>query len=239
MKNLIPMIFLTGALLVGCAGPRPFTMTCSTIGASAVVEPGQPIGLGDFSVAAPEGRDWCLAHRGPNRVVFVTSPFMGQYIEKPKPSLAWNSIGMVAYRVKHGAASLKNTDELRQFVEEWIKRGFGVNASGSELIVGDMAEPRFALVRSSVRVTRFLDADCVRYEYVMEERDNPHVPDIVLILTDHGVICHHLSAPDYLVWMSLSERYERGNQIDPSLFQKLKSQEAGPFFESLKFAQTG
>ncbi len=73
----------------------------------------------------------------------------------------------------------------------------------------------------------------------MEERDNPRAPDIVLITTDHGVICQHPNAPDSLVWMSLSERYERGNQIDPSLFQMLKSQEAGPFFDSLQFAPTG
>ena len=146
---------------------------------------------------------------------------------------------MAAFKIRHGGPGLENTDELQKFVEEWIKSGFGWLASDSEMIVDAISRPRLTLVRSKVRPEPSSDADCVRYEYVMEERDNPHVPDIVLILTDHGVICHHPNAPDYLVMMSLNERYELGEQIDPNLFQKLKSQEAEPFFESLEFAQAG
>ncbi len=238
MRHFLPVILLASALLVGCAGPGPFTMTCSALGRPAVAQPGQQIDLGDFSVAAPKGEGWCFAE-GLQGAAFAMHPLMGQYIEKPERSMAFNTVAMAAVKLRHGGADLENTDELQQFVEEWIKRGFGLKGSQSEPIVGDQKITRVTLVRSMIRPRPSSDAVCVGYDFVMEERDNPHAPDIVLIVTDHGVICQHPNAPDYLVWMSLSERYERGNQIDPSLFQKLKSQEAGPFFESLKFAQTG
>lgn len=239
MRHYLPVILFASALLVGCAGPRPVTMTCSTLRVSAVAEPGQRIDVGDFSVAAPKGEGWCLGAEGSQVVAFMMHPLMGQYIEKPERSMALNTVVMTAYKIRHGGTDLENTDELQQFVEEWVTQGLKLKVIESELIVGDKILPRFTLVRSKVRPEPSSDADCVGYDFVMEERDNPRAPKSVLINTDHGVICHHPNAPDYLVVMSLSERYERGKQIDPSLFQKLKSQEAEPFFESLEFAQKG
>ncbi len=142
---------------------------------------------------------------------------------------------MMALRAKHGAASLRNTDELRQFVEAWVKRGGGVESSGSELTIGDAVVPRFTLLSSRVEPWRVLDADCVRAEYVMEERDNPGAPDTVLILVSDGPVCHHPTAREYVVMMGISERYERGQQIDPNLFERLKSEYAEPLFRSLEF----
>jgi HEAT repeat protein len=71
----------------------------------------------------------------------------------------------------------------------------------------------------------------------MEERNNPSAPNKILILTDHGAICHHPTARDYLVVMGISERYERGEQIDPNLFGRLRSEHAEPFFKSLEFPE--
>ncbi len=204
---------------------------------STANEAREPVDMGSFFVTAPEGDLWCLGPRAPNRVAFLTHPLMGQYIEKPNPEMARNTIVMQAARAKHGVSSLRNTNELQQFVEEWVKRGGGINASGSELIIGDAVEPRFTLVSSSVKPWSVLDADCVRIEYIMEERGNPRAPNKVLILVVDGPACRHPTAPDYLVVMGISERYEKGEQIDPNVFDRLKIEYAEPFFKSLEFAR--
>ena len=234
MRLNLLAIFLTAAVLAGCASPQPFTMTCSSIGA-ATVEPGERIDLEGFSVTAPRDRRWCLAFKGPRQVVFGTHPLMGQYIETPEARMAENTVVMVAQRVRHGAASLADADEFQQFVEAWIGRGFGVNTSGSEFIVADAVDPRFTVLRSSVRPEPFLNADCVRYVLESEERSNPRVPTKVLIINARGQVCNHPKDPDYLVAMQFSERYPRGEQIDPRLFGSLERQHAEPFFKSLVF----
>ncbi len=241
MRYCLPVTLLASALLLGCAGPSPFTMTCSALQISAVTQAGQQVEMGDFTIEGPRGDGWCLGPRDSQGVVFYSHPLMGQYIERPERSMARSSVVMAAFKIRHEEAEVKTAGELQQLVDAWIKRGFGTKGGGSELIVGDNTVERATLVRSNVRPEPTSDAVCVSYDYVMEERDNPNpiAADIVLILTDHGVICRHPNASDYLVVMSLSERYERGNQIDPSLFQMLKSQEAGHFFDSLQFAPTG
>lgn len=235
MKHHFFVILFTGAFLTGCAGPRPFTMTCSAMGAPAVVEPGQLIDVANFSVAAPQGDTWCFGSKGPDYVVFGTHPLMGKYIEKPEASMGRNTIVLAARRIKHGAASLTDSNGLQKFVEEWVKRGLGIDAEGPEPMVRHTKLERFTTVRSRVVPWRSLDADCVRYEYVMEERNNPRAPGTVFILNDFGAVCHHPAAKDYLVVMGISERYERGRQIDPSLFDRLKGRDAEPFLNSLKF----
>ena len=160
---------------------------------------------------------------------------MGQYIEKPNLQMAQNTIAMVAQRVKHGVSRLKGGDELQKFVEEWAARGFGVNTSGSESIVGDAVDPRFTILHSKVGQERISNADCVLYEYGSEERDNPRAPNKVLIMNARGVICSHTTDPDYLVATQFSERYPQGEQIDPTLFDSLDRQYAEPFFRSLTF----
>ncbi len=237
MGHPILVILFVGTLLMGCAS-RPFTMTCSMMGLSPASEAEQPIDLGNFSVAAPQSDVWCLAPLESDRVAFASHPLMGQYIEKPERKMAWNTIAMMALRAKHGAASLRTIDELERFVDEWVKRGGGINASGSELIIGDAVEPRFTLLSSSVEPWHVLDAVCVRVEYTKEERNNPGAPGKVLILVADGPVCLHPTARDYLVVMGISERYARGEQIDPTIFDRLRSKHAEPFFRSLDFAQT-
>ena len=233
MKNLIPIILLIGTLLVGCASPR---ITCSTFD-TVPVEPGQPIDRKNFSVVAPEDGRWCIRQEaGPSRVTEVvlgTHPLQGEFIEKPERGMLDNVIVMQVTQIKHGGARLQGPDELQDFVAEWIKRGYWVNVSGSELIVAAASELDSTLVRSSVRPWRFLDADCVRYEFSMEDFPKPNV-----IITAYGVVCHHPTARDYLIVMEISERYERGGkQIDPNLLDVLKAQYGEPFFKSLEFKQ--
>ena len=227
-------MFFAGAILAGCASRQPFTMTCTAIGAT-VVDSGERIELESFSVTAPKGKRWCLAFRNRAQVVFWTHALMGQYIEKPNARIAQNTIAMVAQRVKHGTSRLKEANELQRFVEEWVARGFAVNSSGSGSIVGDAVDPRFTMLRSNVRQERVSNADCVLYEYDSEERDNPRAPNKVLIMNARGVICSHTTDPDYLVVTQFSERYPRGEQIDPTLFGSLDRQYAEPFFRSLTF----
>ena len=239
MRYCLPVTLLASALLLGCAGPSPFTMTCSALQISAVTQAGRQVEMGDFTIEGPRGDGWCLGSRDPQGVAYYSHPLMGQYIEKPESSMARSSIAMAARKIRHQEADVETAGELQKMVDAWIKRGFGLKSDGSELFVGDHTIERVTLVQSKVRPEPTSDAICVSYDFVMEERNNPNAADAVLILTDHGVICLHSTDPGNLVWMSLSERYERGKQIDPNLFEMLKSQEAGPFFDSLQFAPTG
>lgn len=232
LKHSLSVTLFLGTALVGCAGVGSGPVTCSSA-RLAMAEPGRTYDFGDYSVEGPQGEGWCLASKGPGELTFLTHALMGKQVGRREHIR--NTVVMAARKIKHGAASIENTDELQQFVEEWIERGFAANLSGSEPIVGDTGQQRFTPLRSRVRPETARDADCVRYEYTMEERDNPKHPNVVLILADDGLVCRHPSATEYLVLVSLSERYQRGEQVDPGLFQELKSQEAKPFFRSLTF----
>ena len=237
MTRKLLVVLFASIHLVGCMAPRPITMSCSTMRASAIAEPGQRMELGDFSVAAPKGEGWCLAPRNSNQIAFGTHPLMGQYIEKPEPSMGRNTVVLAAQKLRLRAAGFDSAADFQQFARDWITSGMGVNFSGPEPIVSDTTNPRFKMVRSEIAPDLSMKLDCVRYEYFGEERDNPKAPKTVLIQTNHGVICRHATAPHHLVLLSLSERHERGKQIDPDLFQRLEDRDAKPFFGSLEFSQ--
>ncbi len=241
MRHNWLFVFFASTLLVGlvgCATPRSFTVSCSLMGASSIAEPGQRIDLGDFSVAAPKADGWCLGPRSSGGITFPTHPLMGQYIEKPERSMGRNTVFLGAQKWSLGATNLDSAGGFQQFAQEWVKRGMRIiNFNSPEPTVSDVHNPRFTTLSAEIDVESSMNFDCVRYKLVAEERDNPVAPNIVFLSKTYGVICHHPTAPDYIVALALSERYERGKQIDPSLFDRLENQDAKPFFKSLEFAK--
>ena len=71
---------------------------------------------------------------------------------------------------------------------------------------------RFVTIESNVRLDTTMGAGCVRVDAVQEERDNPRFPGAVMVLVAHTVDCLHPRSPGYVVSVSYSERYVRGQQ---------------------------
>ena len=107
---------------------------------------------------------------------------------------------------------IKSAQDLLSFVE-WTFR----------------VEPRFRVVNSNVVLDNAtgnaMGTDCVRYEFVEEERGNPITPETVFILTAHGFQCRHPSSPRVVINAGCSERYPQGEQSiwDESLKQECES----------------
>ncbi len=118
MRYCLPVTLLASALLLGCAGPSPFTMTCSALQISAVTQAGQQIEMGDFTIEGPRGDGWCLGPRDPQGVAYYSHPLMGQYIEKPESSMARSSIAMAARKIGHQEADIETAGELQKMVDD-------------------------------------------------------------------------------------------------------------------------
>jgi hypothetical protein len=233
-RRVLVTILAVG-VVTGCAtAPRPISMTCSALKGTPA-SPGKRIDLQDFSVQAPEDADkWCLGPTSPGRLILGTHPLMGQYIEKPEPRMAQDTLVLQAFELRHGATGFDSLAELQKFVEEWIERGFSTEGTGSSLAVSSHGEERFTTKQFAVRPDANPLALCVRYEAVVEERNNPSVPNGVLTITDYGRVCQHPKNTSSIVLMSLSERFPVGGQISPELFSSLKVT-ADAFFASLQF----
>jgi len=77
-----------------------------------------------------------------------------------------------------------------------------------------------------------LKVECVRIEFVTEERDNPLIPGVVLTITGSGLYCRHPSSPEYLVFLSYSERRP---QQEPSRLDDALRNEAEAAWKSVAF----
>jgi hypothetical protein len=149
--------------------------------------------------------------------------------------MALNTVALEAMELDHGSNQFETSIVLHDFVEDWIDRGFGAEGEGTNIKVMRSRVQRFTVKRLNVTPDPRPQALCVRYEYQMEERDNPQAPNKTLILDEYGLVCQHPSIPSSIVVMTISERYPEGSQIDPGLLPKLKRDTAQTFFGSLQF----
>lgn len=237
MRHHLAIIILITGMASGCATtPTPFTMTCAAMKAAQLTSPGERFNLRQFSVTAPaNGERWCLGPTGGGKLILFTHPLMGQYIPKPERQMAANTFALAAMTLKHEASTFETIGALADFAQNWISNGFSVQATNGEIAVSSRRDDRFSLVEIDVSPDQTGDALCVRYEYKMEERDNPITEGIPLIIHDYGRICQHPTDLQNIVVVALSERYPIGAQLDPELFEQLRVNTAEAFFGSLHF----
>ncbi|MET0106912.1 MAG: hypothetical protein ABW072_17500 [Sedimenticola sp.] len=235
-RSLI-IIFVFLITVSGCASfPGSLNMTCSSLKYRSITKPGKQFDLVDFSVRLPNDSDrWCIASSNIGSLILFTHPLMGKTLDKPTPSVALNSIGMMAMEIKHNNKPFHNALNLKSFVENWINQGFGVEGGKTNLSVMETKVKRFSLLKSDVKTTKNPFDVCVRYDYVMKEVDNTHAPNQILIIEDTGLVCQHQNLPSNLVLLGLSERYTEGGRIDPKIFGQLKEKIGPDFFNSLRF----
>lgn len=213
----------------------PLKFDCSTLNQQAVLYIDEPIEFDGFSVMPPSSGEWCVEQdtRGIN---YVSHPFFETVLQSPPdPDHVINTFALGAQRLKLRQEDVEDAIDLRAFVQKWIDNGNMIHSEGGEPFVSLSRGDRFRSVRSSVWTDTNHGADCVRFEFLIEETDNPRAPGKVLLQHGVGLVCHHPPSSDALTILMFSERHPVGNQADANLFDKLRRQNAEPFFTSLKF----
>ena len=234
---LLSFLAISVLALSGCASlPYPSTMTCSLLELRPITKPGENFDLVNFSVRLPQETDkWCIASSNIGFLTLFTHPLMGQVIDKDTPNMALNTIGMVAIEMQHESDKFSDSNDLRDYVEDWINYGFGAEGEPPNVHVKKVKLERFSLLQVEVETVTEPADMCVRYAYLSEEIDNPRAPDKILIQEDIGLVCQHPDVSSRIVVLGLSERFPRGGRIDPDLFNSLKENVASDFFNSLRF----
>jgi hypothetical protein len=201
-------VVVAGLLAVACTGvtappglPRP---------ATPVTNPAERIRLDGFSIAPPPGADWYLSSeaRGPRDVVFYKK------VDGAPAShtLYVRAVGAELRTPVTNAAALRGV-LVRDFERE--RRD----------------ATRTMPMRSRAVVDTSLGRECVRSETTYEERDNPGLGG-VLVLVQSSLVCLHPSAPQRVIILVLSERYAQGqaSRVDAVLRQEVET-----FFRSVEF----
>lgn len=190
------------ALLAGCAAPPPF---------GPVTEPSARIEAGGFSVLPPKGADWVIgADPGRSSLVFGKAD--------RKSLMHGRSFIVNAARQTARTGDVANADALRGEVDAAIAA-----TSGRMRVVQSKTE---AYVDSE------LGTDCVRFETLIEERNNPKQPGKLLLMTSYGKACRHPDSPTHYVVLTCSER--RPADSAPLLNEALRG-ECARTLDSLRF----
>lgn len=220
---------------VGCAARSftPVTLDCPALRMAPVTNLDQRLEFQaeGFSILPPQGQDWCIQRLDSHGVVFNKHPLSGKLLEK-QPQLVDVFHTFAAFAVARDVKQTKieSSADLKAFVDQLLREGdVGRFVEGEE----GSAVRRFRLVESNSVLDNSFGSDCVRFDAVVEERDNPRLAGSVLILNvPNNLICRHPHSPGVsLIWISFNERYVQGEQ---PLAATVKH-EFEPFVRSLQF----
>lgn len=244
MRRLTRFLWLSllSVLTVGCAGlsRTPTTLDCRELGLTPVIDAGQRLEFSSpgFSVLPPQGGYWCIQQSDPGGVVFVKSPLLGQRLNR-RPNLreTTHTFAATAREVIVEEAELDNPEELQAFVKRWLLGGARVRVADSTVVLDTAPLRRFKLIDSKVDLENPFGAKCVRFDAVIEERDNPLAPGAVLIqINPSQFLCRHPHSRERIfLLIGYSERYLQEEQPRPLLVETWK-QEVEPFVRSLRFS---
>lgn len=202
------VVLLLGIVLVACVSQtaiRPVTDTSTRL---------QYYG---FSVLPPQGGYWYFGGEGEYGVNFG----MGDPEKyKERSDLTHTLILEVSnleYADEKGVWNVNSPETLRQATENFLEA---------------QSRGRFRLTSSALNPYRTQGTDCVRFNAVYEEHDNPRAPGTVLIVNDQGFMCRHPNSNQRIVHAISSERYKQGEK--PFLDGELR-QNVDQFFESIIF----
>lgn len=110
-------------------------------------------------------------------------------------------------------------------------------AAAQRVMVGEKGTIR--IVESSSARDTSLGAECIRFDSVLEERDNPRVRGAVLVIVNRdNYVCRHphASTPT-LILFGASERFIQGTVSPPLLLDTLRPQWE-PTVHSVEFLRT-
>jgi hypothetical protein len=197
-------VSLVSALAVACApGPRY----------TPVTDPTQRLEFQGFSILPPRGENWFIS-RSPS----IPDPSWTLPVKFGK---SFRDSKTHSFYAAAMTASLGNvTIESRTELLKHMARVFSV---------GEKGEPQSTPLHTKVAFGKYLGRECVRYEYITEDRSSRVHPGSVFILIRKGFIFLHPDSSSFLLRLEYSERYLRGEQSF-----SLEA-EVEPFFRSLVF----
>lgn len=172
----------------------------------STINPAERFEFEGFSVLPPQGKNWYLG-----RSPFYGVVFMKRLFEAPRQPKS-HSFFATVYRHDLKDYEINSTQDFLSYVQ-WTSR----------------VNPRFRLVKKNVvldsSMSDAIGSECVRYDFLQEERDNPIAPQVVLNVTAHGFLCRHPSSSTFLIDAQCSERYPQGEKsaLDESLRQECES----------------
>lgn len=164
------------------------------------------------SIVPPQGSGWCMSAIGRDFFGFRTHELMGKHLESPptKAEEAHTMGLMIAAGPPPTNAPSMTPEELTMFAQR--------------LVMGDSG--RFRILESRSTPDPVRGADCIRFESIVEERDNPRAPGVLLLIVSReNYLCRHPHAsPPKLILFGASERYILGTVKPPLLLDRLKAQ---------------
>ncbi len=206
-RAIIVVLFL-GAITAACVSQpviRPVTDTSTRLPYYG------------FSVLPPKGGYWYLGEDGEYGVNFA----MGDPEKyKDRNDLSHTLILQVSnleYADENGVWDVGTPEALKQATEKFLQA---------------QSRGRFRLSRFELEPYRAQGTDCVRFNALYEEHDNPRAPGSVLIIDDQGFMCRHPDSDQRIVRATRSERYRQGET--PFLDETLRLN-VDQFLESIKF----
>jgi hypothetical protein len=165
-----------------------------------------------FSYVPPSGPGWHVASRSPTAVLYGKQP----------------SGEMVGGRLTgHYTHSFLMAAIVDQPVSAGSSAAF-VDAVRSAYSAQD-PKSRIKTVRAFARHYGEPGVFCAEFEAVVNERDNPNYPGMLLLMEQHGIICLHRSLK-FTVRLETSERRPAG---EPSFLDQTSRHEADAFLRSL------
>ena len=208
------LCFLCAMLAVGCAARAftPATLDCHALRMTPVTNVDERLEFSTqgFSILPPQGENWCIQSVEPRGVVFGKHLLSGKLLEK-QPRLADVNHTFAALAMAFDAKTkIESSAELKAFVDQMLRGGaLGALVEGTE-----GSARRFRLVESNLVLDNYVGSECVRFDAIVEERDNPRRPGSVLMLNfPNNLLCRHPYSPGVgLIWISFNERYLQGEQ---------------------------
>ena len=144
-----------------------------------------------------------------------------------------NTFALVVHALTLTEAESDQARDLDRFIKEWIG-GDPRRAAGQMRMTAKIDADRFTVLDIAVERHPKIGAECVRFETRAEERRNPKLPDVVMLIHGVGVTCWHPTDRNLLVVIIFSERHIVGRQFEPTLFDWLERNAVEPVFRSLE-----
>jgi hypothetical protein len=201
---------LLAVVVVGCATPGPQLVQPPRL----ITDSNARLEAMGFSILPPSGPHWYLYIRGAAWIAFAKR----DPEHYKQASDRTHTFAVTALIVSAANADIKTMEGLTQVLDNAIGR----------------TDPsRFKIVSRRLDPYREQETDCVRFEMVNEEWNNPHAPGVLFQTSTAGKMCRNPVAPEYVAMAIWSERLPKGHE---SMLDARLREEVNHSLESLAFA---
>lgn len=140
-----------------------------------------------FSALPPNGKDWYIYEQ------WTHAPYAHYFMKyDPKKQKPIQSVVTQVECIVSDVEKGNSPAEFRKAMEQFL-----VNLNTAD---------RIRVVIIDVRSFGPQESYCALYDFVFEEKNNPHAPDTILVGYEHGFMCLQAISPKLIVHAAYSER---------------------------------